>query len=275
MMRPPPVPGPDAPSAVATPRRDNGTAYGKVFGLVTPMGNPCAEPEMSILTGSAMLSARATSKAQDSRTRLLDYIDGLGPALASFDQTPLAAAGFACTCYYLRGSEAEAADMARLEKTQRCRVFTSTLAIRALCRNLGVTKLALIAPYPGWLADEAKRYFAAAGLDIVTHAGLSRDLADTRGIYALAPADVASIASTLDAGGARGAEAILIGGTGMPSLPFIASRDGGLPVLSSNLALAASLLGADLDDSGQAALARDMMSPDAAWRKRLALWSRP
>ncbi len=251
--------------------RDNGTAYGPVFGLVTPMGNPCAEPELSILMGSAMLSARAVSGSQDSRTRLLDYMAALGPALASFDQTPLSAAGFACTCYYLRGTDAEATDMARLQHIHGCKVFTSTLAIRAMCRHLGITRLALIAPYPGWLAAEAKSYFRSAGLDIVAHAGLPKDMGDTRDIYSLTSQDVGAIASGLDT---DGAEAILIGGTGMPSLPFIAMRTGGLPVFSSNMALAVALLSVQSGTGEQAAMARAMLSPAATWRKRLALWNR-
>jgi len=248
---------------------NNGGAYGASFGLVTPMGNPCAEPELAILTGAAMLSARATSPSPDSRTRLHDYIDAIAPALASFDQTPLTAAGFACTCYYLRGPEAEAADVAALEQRFGYPVITSTLAIRAMAAAHGARRLALIAPYPGWLFAEAKRYFAAVGLDIVAQAGLPQDLADTRGIYRLIPADVATMAAGLDV---RDAEAVLIGGTGMPSLSCIAGNTTRLPMFSSNLALAAALIGAHLDEAGRQAISQGMLAKQARWRERLALW---
>jgi maleate isomerase len=250
---------------------NNGGAYGATYGLVTPMGNPCAEPELAILTGAAMLAARATSPSPDSRTRLSDYIGAIGPALASFDQTPLAAAGFACTCYYLRGPEAEAADIAALEARFGYPVITSTLAIRAMATAHGIRRLALIAPYPAWLFAEARRYYAAVGLDIVAQAGLPQDLADTRGIYRLTPADVARMAAGLDV---RDAEAVLIGGTGMPSLSCIAGNSTALPMFSSNLALAAALLGSHLDAAGRQAISQGMLAKQARWRDRLALWGK-
>lgn len=253
-------------------RLDDDQGYGPRYGLVTPMGNPCAEPELSILTGAAILAARAVSPSPDSRTRLEDYIDEIGPALASFDRTPLAAAGFACTCYYLRGPEMEARDMAALGVRAGFSVLTSTLAIRAMAAHLGVARLALLAPYPAWLAAEAKQYYAAVGLEIVTVRGLPQDLADTRGIYRLQPSDVAEMAAGLDL---AGAEAVLIGGTGMPSLPFIATDRLPVPVLSSNLALAAALMSVRMTAPEAGALARAMLSPDAAWRRRLALWGAP
>lgn len=244
---------------------NNGGAYGRSLGLVTPMGNPCAEPEIAILTGQAVLTARVMSVSADSRERLLDYIDGVGPALRSFDQTPLAAAGFACTCYYLRGPEAEARDMAALSHARGHPVISSTLAIRAMAKALGVTRLGLVAPYPGWLTEAAKGYFAQVGLDIVAHAGLEQELADTRGIYRLTPADVAETIARLPL---AGVEAVLIGGTGMPSLHACAAGGLGVPAFSSNIALAAALL----DAAGHQDAFRRMLEPTAAWRRRLALW---
>lgn len=261
-----------APDRIAA---NNGAAYGVSFGLVTPMGNPCAEPEIAILTGATVLAARAGSAADDSRARLEDYIDALGPALDSFDRTPLAAAGFACTCYYLRGSAAERRDLAALETRRGHPVITSTTAIRAMAKALGVSRLGLVAPYPGWLAEAAKAYFAEAGLTIAAHAGLPRELVDTRGIYRLTPADVAEAASRLDTGSI---DAVLIGGTGMPSLHVVAGgnaiggerigRDFAIPVFSSNIALAAALM----DAAGAPDAYRRILAAGAAWRGRLALW---
>ena len=248
---------------------DNGGVYGPLIGLITPMGNPCAEPEMSILTGAALLTARATSPSADSRTRLGDYIDGIGSALASFDQAPLTAVGFACTCYYLRGPEAEARDMAAHTQRAGCSVITATQAIRAMCGALGLRRLALMAPYPGWLVDEAKRYFSEVGLDIVAHAGLPADLVDTRAIYRLSPADVTRVVAGLDH---AAADAVLIGGTGMPSLPVVVAQQLGKPVFSSNMALASALLSAHMDAAGRAEGFRRSLSPGARWRQRLALW---
>lgn len=250
-------------------RVNNGGAYGPSYGLITPMGNPCAEPEIAILTGSGVLAARATSTSPDSRTRLLDYIEAIGPALASFDRTPLAAAGFACTCYYLLGASREARDIASLEERFGYPVLTSTLAIRAFAEAIGARRIALASPYPAWLRAEAERYFGSVGLDIVAHAGLPADLLDTRDIYRLTPEDVGRILSSLEL---RDADAILVGGTGMPSLHLIAGWTGGLPVFSSNMALAAALGSAHLDAGQRAQAARATLANDAVWRARLALW---
>jgi maleate cis-trans isomerase len=105
----------------------------------------------------------------------------------------------------------------------------------------------------------------------VAQAGLPQDLADTRGIYRLTPADVARMAAGLDV---RDAEAVLIGGTGMPSLSCIAGNSTALPMFSSNLALAAALLGSHLDAAGRQAISQGMLAKQARWRDRLALWGK-
>lgn len=239
--------------------------YGPRFGIVTPMGNPCAEPELSILTGAAVMAARAVSPSGDSRTRLVDYIDQIGPCLARFDGTRVDAYGFACTCYYLRGPVAEAADTAALADRFGAPVITSTQAIRRMAARLGVTKIALLAPYPTWLATEAKRYFEAVACPVVSHVGLPKDLVDTRGIFRLTPDDVAECADRLDLGDAQ---AVVIGGTGMPSLHFLAAWAGPVPAFSANIALAAALL----EEAGDKNGCDTILAADARWRSRLRLW---
>lgn len=235
-------------------------AYGPAHGVVTPMANPTAEVELSLLLGGSTLVARAVSRATDSRARLLDYIAAIEPCLEQFDVAPLRAAGFACTCHYLTGPEAEATLLDRLARRFGYPVHSSTTAIRAACAEMGVTRLALLAPYPAWLGEAAVRYFAAVGITITARLGLPTDLIDTRGIYRLQPRYVADLAAKLDT---TDALAILIGGTGMPSLDLIAAGGAKLPVISSNLALAAAMSGA-----GVAAF----LDPAATWRARLAAW---
>ncbi len=252
-------------AAPATRSRNNGGIYGPTFGIVTPMGNPCAEAEFSILTGAAVIAARAVSASPSSRGRLEDYIDQIGPCIDRFDRTRTSAVGFACTCYYLRGPAVEAEDMASLSRQAGAPVITSTMAIRRMAQELGAIRIALLAPYPTWLADEAKLYYEDVGLEIVSHAGLPEDLLDTRSIYQLTPDDVAECASRLDL---SQAEAVLIGGTGMPSLHFVAGWTRGLPIFSSNIALAAALL----DAAGTPDAFRSILAPLARWRERLTLW---
>jgi hypothetical protein len=61
---------------------------------------------------------------------------------------------------------------------------------------------------------------------------------------------------------------------GMPSLSCIAGNTTGLPMFSSNLALAAALVGAHLDEAGRQAISQGMLAKQARWRDRLALWGK-
>src|SRR5580692_4993259 len=75
--------------------------YGRagLFGLLTPQGNPTAEPEMRILLPpqSSMLCARLTSRGDDLRGRLTDYFERLATFIDQFDNIAFDAVGFACT----------------------------------------------------------------------------------------------------------------------------------------------------------------------------------
>jgi maleate isomerase len=63
--------------------------YGRagLFGLLTPQGNPTAEPELKILlpADSVILSARLTSPSPDLRQRLIDYRERLPDFVDHFD----------------------------------------------------------------------------------------------------------------------------------------------------------------------------------------------
>lgn len=241
--------------------------YGKVLGIATPQANTTVEPEMQILLGSAatVLTARLTSPLSDSRARLLDYFDRIEVTVRQFDVAPLQAAGFACTgSCYLVGREEEERRLAAATRSAGYPVISSAQAIRAALTALNARRIALLSPYPAWLSEAGQQYWRDQGLTLTSVAGLPAELPDTRGIYKLTTPQVLEIFASLDM---RGADAVLLSGTGMPTLRTIASLNAGIPIVSSNLCLAWLL---DKITGGAAGL-EPWLATNAAWRKTLAL----
>ncbi len=237
--------------------------FGPVFGIVTPMANTTVEPEMSALLPGTMLAARAVSRSPDSRQRLIDYIGAIPAAIESFDTAPLAGVGFACTCGYLLAHDQDAAGAARLSDRFGVPVHTALTAIRAVFADRGVSSFAWVTPYPAWLREAGVAWWAAHGVRVTATVGLPVDLTDTRGIYRLTTPRVAEMTASLDR---SGADVVLFGGTGMPTLPLMAGRADDRRWLGSNIALAAALVAGD----GPIGPAIDrLMATDAPWRARM------
>jgi maleate isomerase len=238
--------------------------YGRAIGIATPQANTTVEPEMQCLLAGTLLTARMTSALADARARLIDYFDRLPETVARFDVAPLRACGFACTgSAYLYGRVREEAAIAAAGARAGYPVISAATAIRAALDELGARRLALLSPYPPWLSQAGQRYWQDAGFDLVSVAGLPADLLDTRNIYRLSTARVLEAFARLDTGGA---DAVLLSGTGMPTLRTIAQVDPGVPVLSSNLCLAWALTAA----AGGSRALSPWLAPDARWRGRLA-----
>ena len=243
---------------------DGAPEYGRAVGIATPQANTTVEPEMQLLLEGTVLTARLRSPVADSRARLIDYFDRLPDTLARFDVAPLEASGFACTgSAYLVGRIEEERRIAAATAQAGHPVLSAAAAIRAALGELRARRIALLSPYPGWLSDAGQAYWRDAGFTLVSVAGLPAELLDTRNIYKLTTARVLEVFARLDT---RGADAVLLSGTGMPTLRTIASVRPGIPVLSSNLCLAWALTRAA---GGDAALA-PWLASDARWRTRLA-----
>lgn len=252
----------------ATGESDFRPEYGVAVGVATPQANTTVEPEMQRLLGGVagftVLAARLTSPQEDSRARLIDYFDRLGATLGQFDVAPLAAAGFACTgSCYLVGRDDEDLRLDAASRAAGYPVVSSAQAIRAALDALGARRIALLSPYPKWLSEAGQQYWRAQGLTLTSVTGLPADLLDTRGIYRLTTTRVLEIYAGLDT---RGADAVLLSGTGMPTLRAIASLDAGIPIVSSNLCLAWLLA----RTAGGGSALDPWLAPDAPWRKRLA-----
>lgn len=243
--------------------------YGPVLGTTVPQANTTVEPEMQALLGAhyTLLTARMVCQSTDSRERLLDYLDTLGATAAQFDVAPLQALGFACTgSSYLVGADAEASRLAALTASRGYPVMSAAQSILQALRALGARRIALLSPYPRWLSEAGQAYWQAAGLTITAIAGLPSQLLDTRNIYKLTTPAVQNILTSLDT---TGCDAVLMSGTGMPSLRTIAAHTLPMPVLSSNLCLAWAMQCAVQPDQSSTDLLYDMLAPNADWRSRL------
>lgn len=222
---------------------------------------------MQRLLHGTVLTARLTSPLGDSRARLIDYFDRLEAAVDEFDVAPLAAVGFACTgSSYLVGRADEDKRLAAATRSAGCPVLSAAQAIRAALEALNARRIALLSPYPKWLSEAGQQYWRDQGLELTSVAGLPAELLDTRNIYKLTTARVLEAYNRLDS---RGADAVLLSGTGMPTLGAIASLDAGIPVISSNLCLAWLL---DKTSGGNPEI-DPWLASNAPWRRRLSSWS--
>ena len=215
-----------------------------LLGVAVPQANPVVEPELSALmpAGVGVIATRLQGSRTDSGNRLIQYLDNLGTSIDAFDTTKPDALGYACTgTSYLIGPDEERRRIDQFAQQFGFPIITSAGAILAACKHLGISRVALLAPYPQWIVDASLTYWQQCGLSVTSSARTEMDATDTRAVYKIRSPMVLSAAQKLDT---SGADAILISGTGMATLRMMhsLSLSTGKPVLSSNLCLAWALL---------------------------------
>ncbi len=203
--------------------------------LLTPSANPAVEPELrALLAPQAALHATRLPVMPDTtlEQRNAVYLAAAETALGSFGALALDAAiiGITGPSYALPPAE-DAALQTRLSAARGMPVWLASRAIAAALEALGVSRLLLFSPYPGWLTERAENYWRAAGVELVG----SHKVSDTFRAYEMSPEEVADGLATLRPPADC---AVLLSGTGMPTLDAMAwmAPRIGVPLLSSNLA---------------------------------------
>ncbi len=246
-----------------------------LFGLLTPQANTTAEPEFHALSppGMVALTARMTSTAPSMDARLRDYVERLAATIDQFANAPLGAIALACTgMSYIVPQEEERRALGAIEDARGAPVLTAAAAILTALETLDARRVAILSPYGDPLHGQGMAYWAAQGLEIVRSARLTGDAGKFHPIYGMGSDAVAGGLTEL---GSDGLDAVLVLGTGLPTLPTILARKAvPVPVLSPNLCLmwhvADRLSGRDPSRDG-------LMSwlTGAEWRARFAMRHTP
>ncbi len=218
------------------------TEYGSrgVWGLGTPQANPTVEPELWLLRPPqvSLATVRLVSPSADPKVRLTDYLSQLHDSLTRFDELALDGFGFACTgSTYIYGYQAERDRVAKLQDQFGYPIVTAAAAIESALNTLGAQRIAMIAPYPSWLAELGATYWRGRGFNLQAIELARLASTDTRRIYELGSRHALEVLAALSD---KAVDAVVFSGTGMPSLRAIiaAQADWGLAAVSSNLCLA-------------------------------------
>ena len=189
-----------------------------LIGLLTPQANTTVEPEAWALlpNGYSLINGRLVSQANGLNERLLDYFGQLDKSLVQFANAPLSVLALACTgSSYLMGQAQEARWVNDWQVRLQIPVITAGRAVAAALRKLGVRQLDLLSPYPAELTQASRAYWVSHGFHIGQVQSVPTAETGFHAIYSTSSASASSAAVALDP---SRADAVLMLGTGMPSL---------------------------------------------------------
>ncbi|MGH3914959.1 MAG: maleate cis-trans isomerase family protein [Pseudonocardiaceae bacterium] len=157
--------------------------------------------------------------------RFLQELNAAVPAaLSELSRLPLAGTLLACTS---AGFTEEGCSLP---------VVSAFDALVTTLSRMSVDRIVLVAPYPRWLMGIEARAFMRRGIIVLAQSSLDRDDEYSR----VSPAEIRSLLARISPAELPGAQAIVLSCTGWPTLDLLGEleKSFGIPVLSSNLALA-------------------------------------
>ena len=206
-----------------------------LVGVLTPQANTTVEPEYAILMprDTAWINARMLSRHKTIEERLVDYW-GRAPEFArQFANAPVGSLAFACTgTSYLVGKEAEDRVLAQVtQESGGLPAMSAATAVVYALNGLGAKRIGLVSPYEGALDAACTPYWDSRGFEIAAKTNASGATLDFHPIYSLPSGSAQRALDEIDA---TGLDAIVMLGTGMPTLAPIARTPfkGRTPVLS-------------------------------------------
>jgi maleate isomerase len=210
-----------------------------LIGVLTPQANTTVEPEFWLMLppGVAVINARMTSDKPSLEARLVDYFDQIDQSIAQFHNAPVGAVAFATTgASYLAGIGRERAVVAAVTERTGVPLITAGHAVVLALKTLGARRIGLVSPHPEGLTKASIGYWQARGFEVDGVVQIATNPGTFHPIYSI-PA--ANAQQGLDQLAGKGLDAIVMLGTGMPTLEPILQRPevSGAPVMSCMLCL--------------------------------------
>lgn len=205
------------------------------IGLLVPSVNTVVEPEFNsaLPDGYSVHAARmrnSEANVEDARA-MLAHAERAADELGSAHVKVIA---FACTASsFVDGPDGEIELRRLIEGASGAIAITTSAAVRDALQYVGARQISMVTPYLAELNDLELRFLRAAGITVLSEAGMGVE--EAFAIAAVAPEQTVQVAlKTLD----PRAEALFLSCTNLRTFEIIEDleRRAGIPVISSNTA---------------------------------------